>query len=119
MRRGEAANQGAGGRLGVSLAANPSATCPPDLGFGLLKVAILLGLYEKTQRPAIFIGLAAPRYFRKSVIFMEGLPKMERHYCPGAFLEIIRREKLAYLMERLLKTGGPGIHPVCPISFRK
>ena len=39
------------GAAGSSFVTNPAATVPPNLGFYLPKVVILLGLYAKTQRP--------------------------------------------------------------------
>ena len=40
---------------------------------------------------------------------MEGLSKMERHNCSGAFLQIIGQEKCVNSLEGLLKIGVPGI----------
>ncbi len=40
-----------------------------NLGYFPIKVAILLGLYEKTRWPATFHFVADPRYFKKHVIF--------------------------------------------------
>ena len=105
-RRGEAANQGARGRLGVAFAPNPSAKVPPDLVVEVLKVAILLGLYEKTQRPAIFRLLAAPRYFRKSAIFDGRVVKNGTTLLSGAVLGNHPPAKVCIFDGRVVKNRG-------------
>ena len=59
---------------------------------------------------SLFVFLQIRGVSKKWSKVMEGLSNLKRQDWSGAFLEIIGRQKLAYLMEGLLKTGGPVSH---------
>ena len=62
---------------------------------------------KKVRGQKYFFILRLRAISKKWSYLMEGLSKLKRQDWSGVFLDIIGQQKLAYLMEGLLKTGVP------------
>ena len=74
------------------------------------KVVILLRLYAKTRRPDLFLLLAVPREFPKSIIFDGRVVKSEMTGLPWTIFGNHLPSKVAGNAASVAKNGRLGIH---------